>query len=567
MRAILARLFFRPGLGFELLVATLFANTLALAAPIFVIQVLNRYIAFGVDTTLATLTAGAVIAVAFEFGFRRVRLKLAQRAAAPFDADAADTARNALLRTPFPVFSMFTDRARFQAVTGPDTIRNTYGPANMLVILDVPFALLFIGVLALLSPVLAAIAGGFALAILLLGFLGQKMLKAPAGTLERAGAVRQKLSQTATRAADTLRLFDSTGYIERQWRDVRAESDNAQAKFAANQDFVATATQALQALLTVATIAVGGYLVVQGRLDVGALIGANILAARTIMPLGRLAGIQRAFAVAAQSRVVLDELRTVQPERRSGAEISDFTGAVSLEDVAFIYQGQRAPVFERLSVDVAPGQTLAVSGPNGSGKSTVAQLVAGLRTPTRGKILVDGTDLEQISPAWWRRQISYLPQEPRFLPGTVRENLLAANPGLDEAELDGLIAAAGLRPFINTSSDGLDTQIRNGGDDLALGIRRRLALARALAVGGRILIVDEPTEGLDEEGRALVYAAMNAHAKGGGTIIACSFDPNIIKGADWVVDLSTKPDPRVSRLPRAADAAGRPRRGLTEAGE
>ncbi len=564
MRTILARLFSRPGLGFELMVATLFANTLALATPIFVIQVLNRYIAFGVDTTLATLTVGAVVAVAFEFGFRRVRLNLAQRAAAPFDTEVSDTARNALLRTPFAVFSMFTDRARFQAVTGPDTIRSTYGPANMLIILDVPFALLFIGVLALLSPVLAAIAGGFALAILALGFLGQKMLKAPARTLERTGAVRQKLSQAATRAADTSRLFDSTGYIERLWRDVRAESDTAQASFATNQDLVASATQSLQALLTVTTIAVGGFLVVQGQLDVGALIGANILAARAIMPLGRLAGIQRAFAVAAQSRTILDELRTVQPERRSGAELGDFTGAVSLEDVAFIYQGQRAPVFERLSVDVAPGQTLAVSGPNGSGKSTVAQLLAGLLTPTRGKILVGGTDLEQISPAWWRRQISYLPQEPRFLPGTVRENLLAANQGLDEAQLDGLITAAGLRPFINTSTDGLDTQIRNGGDDLALGIRRRLALARALAVGGRVLIVDEPTEGLDEEGRALVYAAMNAHANGGGTIIACSFDPNIIKGADWVVDLSNKPEPRVSRLPRAA---GRPRRGLAEAGE
>lgn len=567
MRTILARLFSRPGLGFELMVATLFANMLALATPIFVIQVLNRYIAFGVDTTLATLTVGAVVAVAFEFGFRRVRLNLAQRAAAPFDTEVSDTARNALLRTPFAVFSMFTDRARFQAVTGPDTIRSTYGPANMLIILDVPFALLFIGVLALLSPVLAAIAGGFALAILALGFLGQKMLKAPARTLERTGAVRQKLSQAATRAADTSRLFDSTGYIERLWRDVRAESDTAQASFATNQDLVTSATQSLQALLTVTTIAVGGFLVVQGQLDVGALIGANILAARAIMPLGRLAGIQRAFAVAAQSRTILDELRTVQPERRSGAELSDFIGAVSLEDVAFIYQGQRAPVFERLSVDIAPGQTLAVSGPNGSGKSTVAQLLAGLLTPTRGKILVGGTDLEQISPAWWRRQISYLPQEPRFLPGTVRENLLAANQSLDEAQLEGLITAAGLRPFINTSTDGLDTQIRNGGDDLALGIRRRLALARALAVGGQVLIVDEPTEGLDEEGRALVYAAMNAHAKGGGTIIACSFDPNIIKGADWVVDLSNKPEPRVSRLPRAADAAGRPRRGLAEAGE
>jgi len=567
MRAILARLFSRPGLGFELLVATLFANALALAAPIFVIQVLNRYVAFGVDTTLATLTAGAVIAVVFEFGFRRVRLKLAQRAAQPFDDKTAETARNALLRTPFAVFAMFTDRARFQAASGPDTIRAAYGPANMLVMLDVPFALLFIGVLALLSPVLAMIASGFAVAVLLLGVVGQTILKAPAGTLERTGAIRQKLTQSAMRAADTLRLFDAAGYIERRWRQSRAESDTAQASFASNQDFISTVTQTLQSLLTVTMIAVGGYLVVQGLLDVGALIGANILAARAIMPLGRLAAIQRAFAVAAQSRLVLDELETVQPERRGGVELSGYTGAISLKDTAFVYQGQRAPVFEHLSVDVAPGQTLAVSGPNGSGKSTVAQLITGLRTPTRGNILIDGTDLEQVSPVWWRQQISYLPQEPKFLPGTVRENLLAANPALDEAGLNALIAAAGLGPFINASIEGLDMEIRNGGDHLALGIRRRLALARALAVGGKILIVDEPTEGLDEEGRALVYAAMNAHAQKSGTIIACSFDPNIIKGAEWVIDLSSKPSPRVTRLPRPTNMGVGAQPRVSEAGE
>ena len=149
----------------------------------------------------------------------------------------------------------------------------------------------------------------------------------------------------------------------------------------------------------------------------------------------------------------------------------------------------------------------------------------------------------------------------------MRENLLAANPALDEADLNALIAAAGLGPFINASTDGLDMEVRNGGDHLALGIRRRLALARALAVGGKILIVDEPTEGLDEEGRALVYATMNAHAQKGGTIIACSFDPNIIKGAEWVVDLSSKPEPRVTRLPRPTNMGVGLQPRVSEAGE
>ena len=203
------------------------------------------------------------------------------------------------------------------------------------------------------------------------------------------------------------------------------------------------------------------------------------------------------------------------------------------------------------------GSVLVVTGSNGSGKTTLARLLVGLIEPSRGQILVDGVDLAQVVPTWWRRQVAYLPQEPRFLNASLRDNILAFNPELDESGLNQLIDSAGLRPFVSQNLEGFDAMVANNGDNLSLGIRRRLALARALATDGPLAVFDEPTEGLDTEGCAHIYATMNQLAGRGRTIIAFSHDANIVKGTHRVLDLNAKPTPALSSLktPAAVEAA------------
>ena len=199
-----------------------------------------------------------------------------------------------------------------------------------------------------------------------------------------------------------------------------------------------------------------------------------------------------------------------------------------------------------------------MSGINGAGKTTLARMILGLLEPVRGSILVDGVDLGQVVPLWWRQQVVYLPQEPHFLNTTIRENILAFNPGLDDAGLNRLVDSAGLREFIDQSPQGLETQLSDTGSNLALGIRRRLALARGLATGGKLAIFDEPAEGLDNEGRTQVNQVMNELARQGATIIAFSHDPNTLKGAPLLLDLNSKPVPRVITTPRAVEPAAPP---------
>ena len=160
--------------------------------------------------------------------------------------------------------------------------------------------------------------------------------------------------------------------------------------------------------------------------------------------------------------------------------------------------------------------------------------------------MADGLDLRQASSDWWRKQIIYLPQEPTLLNTSIRENLITLNSDMNSQELSNVISSAGLSNYLDESPLGLDTQITDNGRNLSLGIRRRLALARALTTEGMLVIFDEPTEGLDNDGVSCIFSTMKDLAARGRTIIVATHDPKIVRGAHVVIDLNFKPTPRVT---------------------
>jgi len=555
MGEFIKRLKAKPGLTAEIVAASLFVNILALASPLFVIQVLNRYVGQGVDATLAALASGVLIAIFLELGFRQARMKLARGLSAKNDDELSTGAFGILTTAESMALMRIPAGERREVVRGLEMVENAYTPGNITSVIDVPFALLFAIALFMLSPHLAAIAVGFLIVILIFAVQSQRSLREPTATLSAAQNEVAGLLNNANAATDTVRAFGGRAIMTDAWKKASERSRLLRALIARRQALVQSVTQSAQALMSVFIYSVGAWLVVHGKLDVGLLIGANILSARTLGPMIKFAQLGETFAKAENALSKVREFASLPVEPDKGAKLSQFNGQIEFRDVSFAYPGATTPLFEGLNFKLPPGGVMVVTGSNGAGKSTLAKIAAGLLQPVRGQVLADGVDLKQLDPGWWRSQLMYLPQEPTFINASLRANLEAANTNQDEETMMRILREVGLGPFVDESPDGLDRLIANGGGNMALGQRRRLAFARAMFVGGKMAVLDEPTESLDDEGTAFVYTALIDMARRGKTIIAFSRNPKIVSAATLILDLDSKPTPVLRQnKPRAVQA-------------
>lgn len=548
MKELLRRFLAHPGISLELLVGSFFVNVMAMASPLFVMQVLNRYVGQGVDATLFTLTSGVLIAIALEFAFRQSRLSLARGISIKPDEAAALNGFDALTRAKVSALDQTPAETRKEIVNGTAAIEAAYNSTNVTTILDAPFSLLFVFVLYIIEPLLAYIVLGFIVAVFVVGLISAKAMQAKTSDLQANTGTGSALLGTVTREGDTVRSFNAGEYLRNAWRQHVFTTQKLRRDISAGQALVQTITQSSNGLMSVAVIATGATLVVMGQLDVGAMIGGNILAARALQPVTKLAQLGSAFAKARQSLDLFKKLASVPLEPDSGSALRTYSGSVEFRDAAFAFPGATAPIFESLNMTLQPGTVLVVTGDNGSGKSTMARLMMGLIEPVRGQILIDGLDLKQVSPEWWRRQVIFQPQEPALLNATIEENLRINNPEMDGAMLNQVVDLCGLRKFLDESPNGFETMVVDNGWRLSEGIRRRIALGRALTTNGALAVIDEPTESLDAEGCKAVHQILGAMAKQGKTIVVMSHDKNIVKGPHLLLDLNEKPTPTVRKI-------------------
>ena len=545
MKELFRRLMGRPFLSLELVGASLFANLLALAAPIYVIQVLNRYVANGVDSTLMTLSMGAVIAVFIEFSFRQVRHSLAKGISIKPDEQIARISFGALSRIKPRSLDRVTPGQQRQVLQGVDHIRNAYSASNISTILDLPFAVLFLAVLYLLSPELGAIASIFIIISFIIGLILTTAIRTPTRALSDAALKANIITSTAIQESDTVRVFNAADALTQSWQSKFTLAQTLYRKIINRQGLLASLSNSIVGLMSISTIGVGAILVVQGKLDVGALIGANILAARALQPITKFSQMGETFLKANQSMTRLNEFLKLPREAETGSAKRDYSGSLELRDLSFMYPQTTGPLFESLSVKIPAGSICVISGQNGSGKTTLSRMIVGLIEPDRGQILADGLDLRQVHPEWWRKQIIYLPQEPGFMNGTLQDNLTINKTNIDLAQLNKIVNMAGLRRFLDETPDGLSTNVIDNGRKFAVGIRRRLALARGLVTGGKLVVLDEPTEGMDKEGSQIISMVLTNLHKQGHTVIMTSHDPKIINQANIFIDLNSKPTPEI----------------------
>ncbi len=554
MHTLIEFLAHRPGEAWTLGLASLLIHLLGMSGTVFVILVFNNYLPHGAEATLASLAAGALVLALFEFALREARKQIAGGLGT--GAPLAGAVLDALARARLAALEALPAGVRHDTARALEQRQRVLAPAFVNGLLDLPFAALYLAALYLLSVPLGLIASGAAALLLVLGFGQQRALARAERGLAAEEQQAREAFVTALGAPEAVRAFNWAGLLEPRWRSRQAEAAAARLALLEGQETLQHRGLLVLALLGVVVTAAGAWLAFAGALNVGGLIGANLFAARAAAPLLRLLQTAHTLAEADAASARLAALARLPREPEAGTALSAYRGRLELADLAFAYPESPAPLFERLNLALEPGTLAAVIGPNGSGKSTLLQLLAGLRDPARGRVLADGVDLRQIAPPWWRARAGYVPQEPLFFEGSVRENLACLAPGANAARLNEAARAAGLLGWLDRSPRGFDTPIVEGGRRLAFGVRKRLALARAYLAAPALYLLDEPSEGLDEAGRAELYATLNGLHKSGATLVVASADPAILRAARVTIDLGAKPVPRVLHAERFLHAAG-----------
>ena len=295
------------------------------------------------------------------------------------------------------------------------------------------------------------------------------------------------------------------------FRAVNRENLDASLKSARYRYGLWPSVELLAVIATAIVIYVGGQMI-GTSLEVGLLVAFALYIDRLFEPIRDLTGEfgQLTGSLVAADRVF--ELLDITPDVPTAADalvLPPVTGSIRYENVSFHYE-QGSPVLRDVSLDVEPGETVALVGPTGAGKTTFVSLLMRLYDTVEGRITIDGHDLREVNPDSLSRQISAVPQEPFLFSATLRENIRYNRTDLADADVVEAAKAVGAHGFITRMKDGYDTELEERGGNLSMGQRQLISFARALARNPRILILDEATANVDTETELRIQQALES---------------------------------------------------------
>ncbi|HEX4849005.1 MAG TPA: ATP-binding cassette domain-containing protein, partial [Novosphingobium sp.] len=280
----------------------------------------------------------------------------------------------------------------------------------------------------------------------------------------------------------------------------------------------------------------GVFMIADHSLTMGGLIACSILAGRAVAPLGAIAHLLTRINATRTAYRQINQMMQQPPEGPAGTglAIGSVQGGIEFRDVDFRYPGAPELALTKVSFRIKPGEHVALIGPIGSGKSTIARLLIGLYPPTSGLVLIDGTDIRQLTPKSLRARVGALFQDNVLLTGTIRENIMLGREDVNEEEMLRASKVSGAHDFISMFPAGYDLTLADRGDGLSGGQRQAIAMARALAGKPPILVFDEPTSSVDGETEARLLERLRSEFEG-RTLVLITHRPSMLALVDRVI--------------------------------
>ncbi len=499
----------------DVLWAALLVNIFALAFPLFSMNVYDRVVPNHAIETLWALTVGVLLVLGADLFMRLLRSHFVDEASARIDirlsAALMEKVLGMRLETRPESVGSFASNLR-----GFEQVRDFIASGTVTALIDLPFALLFIGVLAWISPWLAVpVVVAFAL-ILLLGYVLQHRLHDLAETTYKASAQRNATLIESLTGIETIKAQGAEGVIQAKWEQTNGFLARTNVRMRALSASAMYSTNTLSQLVWVVLILIGVYLISQRELTMGALIAASMLSSRALAPASQIIGLLMQYQGARTALESLNKIMAQPVERAAGQTFiqrPQLRGDIEFRGVRFSYPNRKDSALEGISFKIAAGEHVALIGRVGSGKSTIQRLIMGMYAPTEGAVLIDGIDLRQLDPADVRRNMGSVSQDVTLFYGTLRENITYGLPFADDSTVVAAAEIAGLADFVNRHPRGFDMPVGERGELLSGGQRQSVGIARAVLHNAPILLLDEPTSAMDFSTEAQITGKVTAFAQ------------------------------------------------------
>ncbi len=520
--------------------ATVIVNLLALASIFFTMNVYDRVVPNQAYVTLWSLAIGVVIAMGFEATTRYLRAHLLDVAAKKADLVVGSR----LFRQALAVrmeHKPASAGAFANQVREFESVRDFFTSATLAALSDLPFVLLFVGVIFMIGGPLGWVCLLMVPCIVLISVAIQWPLARTMRENLRESSLKQGVLLESVEGMETLKAVGGEGYMTRRWEAFSAAAASTSMKSRQLSSTALNLVTFLQQIQTVVLVVVGVYLIGKGDLSQGALIGTVMLAGRATAPLTQVAGLAVRYQQAKAALAGLNRLMGMPVDRDADKHYlpqPPLDGKLELSGVNFAYPSPpdkpNPPALQNINVAIQPGERVAILGKIGSGKSTLLRLMARLYQPTAGQMLIGGLDVAQIDPADWRSAVGYVGQDARLFYGTLRENVMIGRPDASADELLRVLQLTGLDRIAQKHPMGINLPIGEMGEGLSGGQRQLVSLARSLIARPKTLLLDEPTSAMDTQTEA-VFMAHLTRATEGQTLILVTHRTTLLNLVDRIL--------------------------------
>ena len=510
-------------------------NILGLFAAVFSMQVYDQVVGHEGYSTLAALVIGMAIAIVMDHVFRAGRSLLLQRIGARVEVELARETLQRMLNLPTLALEARSPGFWQAVYRDIEIVRATCSGATAMLVIDLPFVLLSLLVIAFVALPLLPVALLTIAAFVALAWHSGRVTRGASETEREQLVSRDMVLNELASVRLSLKALGANESVHRRWEDHYAKWLNESLARSREADHFRELAHAMTTGNSVLTTSIGALAILNQLITMGSLIATNMLGGRMVSPLIQLVGQWRTFGQFRAAKKRLDTLLSA-PQDRSESVIAlpRPVGAMRLESVTFQFPGSENALLEPISGEIGPSGLHAIVGPNGSGKTTLLKILRGLYPPSTGRVLIDGADLHQFTQTELAQRIGYLSQTNQLLSTSIRDNIALANPDASDEQIIRAAERSCAHHFIIDLPDGYATQVGEGAQRFSAGQTKRIAIAQALLNDPPVLLLDEPTAELDRESELRFVQTLKQLAKE-RTVIVVTHSPFLLSHCNGIL--------------------------------